>query len=136
MEGFVKRFILMGIVYLMIASILGVVMVIHPGAVHLRFAHVHLNLLGWISMLIFGVGYHILPRFSGKPLHSNRLGEVQFWLANTGLIGLALIATMGQVTSGDPLYSLYVLSALVEVFSIALFGYNMIMTLFIDKDPA
>lgn len=136
MEGFVKRFILMGIVYLMIASILGVVMVIQPGAVHLRFAHVHLNLLGWMSMLIFGVGYHILPRFSGKPLHSNRLGEVQFWLANTGLIGLALMATTGQVTAGDPLYPIYLLSALVEVLSIVVFGYNMILTLFIDKVPA
>ncbi|MDX1763131.1 MAG: cbb3-type cytochrome c oxidase subunit I [bacterium] len=135
MEGFVKRFILMGIVYLMVASVLGVVMVVQPGALELRFAHVHLNLLGWMSMLIFGVGYHILPRFSGKPLHSNRLGEVQFWLANVGLIGMALIATTGQTTSGDPLYSLYLLSALIEIGSIVVFGYNMILTLFVDKAP-
>jgi len=136
MEGFVKRFILMGIIYLMIASALGVFMIVHPGSLNLRFAHVHLNLLGWMSMLIFGVGYHILPRFSGKPLFSNRLGELQFWLANAGLIGLAGIAMAGQNTPGDPLYTLFVLSGLIEVLSIFLFGYNMIMTLFITNNPS
>ncbi len=133
MEGFVKRFILMGIIYLMIGSLLGIAMIIHPGLDTLRFAHVHLNLLGWMSMLIFGVGYHILPRFSGKPLYSNRLGEIQFWLANLGLIGMVLMAMTDQVTSGDPLFPLFVLSAVVEILSIFLFGFNMIMTLWIER---
>jgi cytochrome c oxidase cbb3-type subunit 1 len=136
MEGFVQRFILMGIIYLMIASILGIIMILDPAAVNLRFAHVHLNLLGWMSMLIFGVGYHILPRFSGKPLHSNRLGEIQFWLANIGLIGLALIATVEQVSPGDTLYGIYLTSGVLALLSILMFGYNMIMTLFVDKPPA
>ncbi len=136
MDGFVKRFILMGIIYLMVASALGVLMIVQPDASHLRFAHVHLNLLGWMSMLIFGVGYHILPRFSGKPLFSNKLGELQFWLANAGLIGLAGIAMTGQTSSGDSLYTLFVFSGLVEVLSIFIFGYNMIMTVFVTKEGA
>jgi len=136
MDGFVKRFILMGIIYLMIASGLGVLMIVQPDAANLRFAHVHLNLLGWMSMMIFGVGYHILPRFSGKPLFSNRLGELQFWLANAGLIGLTGIAMTGQITSGNSLYTLFVLSGLIEVLSIFIFGYNMVMTIFIVKEGA
>jgi cbb3-type cytochrome oxidase subunit 1 len=137
MEGFVKRFILMGIIYLMIASSFGVLMVVQPNAAaDLRFAHVHLNLLGWMSMLIFGVGYHILPRFSGKPLYSNKLGELQFWLANIGLIGLALISMTGKYAAGSPLYPYFVLAGLVEVLSIFIFGYNMIMTVFVTKQGA
>ncbi|MEE8403591.1 MAG: cbb3-type cytochrome c oxidase subunit I [Candidatus Hydrothermarchaeaceae archaeon] len=134
MEGFVKRFILMGIIYLMIASAMGVAMIVHPGVVNLRFAHVHLNLLGWMSMLIFGVGYHILPRFSGKPLYSNRLAETQFWLANIGLIGMVLLATTGQMIPGNPLRPLFVISAVVELFAIFIFGFNMIMTLFVSRE--
>jgi len=61
---------------------------IHVGPsvlMHLKFVHSHLNMLGWVSMMIFGVGYHILPRFAGKPLKSPKMGELQFWLANIGL---------------------------------------------------
>jgi cbb3-type cytochrome oxidase subunit 1 len=133
MDRFVKQFIFMGVVYLMIASVMGVVMAVRPLEVNLRFAHVHLNLLGWMSMLIFGVGYHILPRFAGKTLYSNRLGEIQFWVANIGLIGMVLLSMADQMTSGNPFYSLFVLSALLELLAIFIFGYNIIMTLFVDR---
>ena len=134
MDRFIKQFIFMGIVYLMIASAMGFAMMINPGGLDLRFAHVHLNLLGWMSMLIFGVGYHILPRFAGKVLYSNRLGEIQFWLANIGLIGLALISISGQVTPGDTFFPLYVLSAILEVVAIFIFGYNIIKTIFLEGE--
>ncbi len=136
MEGFVQRFILMGVIYFIIASLMGLVMIAQPGAENLRFAHVHLNLLGWMSMLIFGVGYHVLPRFAGKVLHSTRLGEIQFWAANAGLIGMAGISLAARPTAGDALYPLFLLSAAVEVAAILIFGYNMIMTLFVDKAPS
>jgi cbb3-type cytochrome oxidase subunit 1 len=112
---------------------MGVVMAVHPLGINLRFAHVHLNLLGWMSMLIFGVGYHILPRFAGKTLYSNRLAEIQFWLANIGLIGMVLLSMADRMTSGDPLYPLFVLSTLLELLAIFIFGYNIIMTLFVDR---
>ena len=134
MDKFVKQFIFMGILYLIIASIMGVIMAINPGFISLRFAHVHLNLLGWMSMLIFGVGYHILPRFAGKVLYSNPLAQAQFYLANAGLIGMAGLATIGHDTSGKSLYSLFVISGVVEVISIMIFGYNMIMTLFKESE--
>ncbi len=135
MEGFVQRFIMMGVIYFIVASLLGLVMIAQPGAENLRFAHVHLNLLGWMSMLIFGVGYHVLPRFAGKVLHSKRLAEIQFWAANAGLIGLALIPLAGRPTEGDALYPLFLLSGVVEMAAILIFGYNILMTLFIDKAP-
>jgi len=51
-----------------------------------------------------------------------------------GLIGLAGIAITGRNVPGDSLYTLFVLSGLIEVLSIFIFGYNMIMTLFIVKN--
>src|SRR5690606_13831782 len=45
-------------------------------------------LLGFVSMMIFGVAYHVIPRFSGAPLRSPRLALAHFWIAN---IGLALL---------------------------------------------
>ena len=54
-----------------------------------RPAHMHANLLGFVSMMIFGVAYHVIPRFSGAPLHSRRFAALHLWLANLGLACMA-----------------------------------------------
>jgi protein-S-isoprenylcysteine O-methyltransferase Ste14 len=41
-------------------------------------------------MLIFGVAYHVIPRFTGHPLHSRRLAELHWWASNVGLVVLVL----------------------------------------------
>lgn len=82
MDRFVKNFILMSIIYLAAATVLGIFMLAHPSFMALKFVHSHLMLLGWVSMMIFGVGYHILPKFAGKFLKSKAVAEAQFWLAN------------------------------------------------------
>jgi hypothetical protein len=51
----------------------------------LRPLHAELNLWGWVSLLIYGMAYHMLPRFAGRPLHSPRAAEAQSWLAIGGV---------------------------------------------------
>jgi len=36
-------------------------------------------------MMIFGVAYHVIPRFSGHPLWRRGLAVWHWWLANAGL---------------------------------------------------
>lgn len=137
MDRFVKGFIGMSIVYLALASVLGIMMLAHPSLITLKFVHSHLNMLGWVSMMIFGVGYHILPRFSGKPLKSVKIGEVHFWLANIGLIGMLLFAALGIYSREPGLYNtLAVVFGIIESFSIGLFFYNMFATLFAKEKEA
>ena len=123
MDKFVKNFIIMSIIYLGIASILGLTMLGNPQLMHYKFVHSHLNMLGWVSMMIFGVGYHILPRFMGKPLKSPKIGAAHFWLANTSLIGMLLFYILGSMTVS-------LLFGLVQAFSIFLFFYNMLATIY------
>ena len=47
-----------------------------------------MNLVGFVVMMIFGVGYQMLPRFFGHPIHSRALAAAHIWLANLGLAGL------------------------------------------------
>src|SRR5512137_2600250 len=94
METFVRRFIIMSIVYLGVAAIVGIAMLGSEKAMALKFVHSHLNMLGWVSMMIYGVGYHILPRFMGRQLYSTKLGEAQFWMANIGLVVMLLFYTI------------------------------------------
>lgn len=130
MDRFVKNFIAMSIVYLGAASVVGVFMLANPAYAALRFAHSHLMLLGWVSMMIYGVGYHILPRFAGKVLKSRRMGEAQFWAANIGLVGLTVFHTINLLRPDALMRWIAVASGVLELVSIALFFYNMMATVF------
>ena len=65
-------------------------MAAHPVWTVYRLAHVHMMLLGFVTMMIYGVAYHVLPRFSGHPLWSPRLAGWHCWSAQ---LGLALMVT-------------------------------------------
>lgn len=86
MEPYVKLFIRSSLVWLGTGVLIGVGMALLPvEAMVLRPAHAHANLLGFVSMMIFGVAYHVLPRFTGNPLHSGRLAIAHLVIANGGL---------------------------------------------------
>jgi cytochrome c oxidase cbb3-type subunit 1 len=89
MDPVVRRFIKMSLVWLGLGASLGLAMAAVPTSTLYRTAHLHLNLLGFVAMMIFGVAYHVMPRFSGNPLHHRGLAVVHFWLANIGLLFLA-----------------------------------------------
>jgi cbb3-type cytochrome oxidase subunit 1 len=129
MDRFVRNFIVVSIIYLALAALLGVCMLADQSLLSLKFVHSHLMLLGWVSMMIYGVGYHVLPRFSGRPLRHPKMGELQFWTANAGLVGMLLFYALG-VYNPLPFYrTLSIVFGVVEVLSIFLFFYNMLATL-------
>ena len=89
MDWFSKAFIKASVTWLALGVTLGVAMAVHPVWVIYRPAHLHMNLLGFVAMMIFGVAYHVLPRFTGNPLHSRRLAAAHWWIANVGLVMFA-----------------------------------------------
>jgi len=130
MDRFVRNFIIMSIVYLGVASIIGLLMLGHPTLMYMKFIHSHLNMLGWVSMMIFGVGYHILPRFTGRPLRYPKLGEVHFWLANISLIGMLSFYLLSSLFVDISIFkSLSTIFGLIQAVSIFLFFYNMLATM-------
>ena len=101
MDKFVKGFIVMSVVYLGAAAVMGIVMLANQNVMALKFVHSHLNMLGWVSMMIYGVGYHILPRFMGRALYSNKIGEIQFYLANISLVSMLLFYALNVYNPSD-----------------------------------
>ena len=63
--------------------VLGVAMGVAMGITH-RFEyapiHAHVNLLGWASLALFALIYHMRPQAA-----ATRLARLQFWVHNTGL---------------------------------------------------
>jgi cytochrome c oxidase cbb3-type subunit 1 len=85
MDPFVRRFIKSSLAWLAGGVILGVAMIVQPIWIIYRPAHLHMTLLGFVTMMIFGLGYHLLPRVGGSPLKWKWLAMFHLWIANAGL---------------------------------------------------
>ena len=99
MEWFVKAFVKASLAWLALGVTLGVAMAAHPLWVIYRPAHMHMVLLGFVTMMIFGVAYHVIPRFAGFPLFSRRAAGIHWWMSNAGL---ALMVTGFIVRANAP----------------------------------
>jgi cytochrome c oxidase cbb3-type subunit 1 len=87
-DPFAKVFIRASLLWFVGGITLGLAMAMHPAWVVYRPAHAHMNLVGFVVMMIFGVGYQMLPRFFGHPIHSRWLATAHVWMANLGLAAL------------------------------------------------
>jgi cbb3-type cytochrome oxidase subunit 1 len=90
MDWYVRAFLKASLAWLAFGVTLGVAMAAHPVWTLYRLAHVHMMLLGFVTMMIFGVAYHVLPRFAGVPLHSRRAAAWHWWISNVGLVGMVI----------------------------------------------
>lgn len=125
MDKYAKAFVKASLVYLGVGVITGLIMLAHPDLLYtLTRVHTHINLLGFMAMMVYGVGYHILPRFMGRPVYSHRLGNVQVWLANITLIGLS-ISWILEASLGGVWHKLAILFGLGQGVSIFLFIINL-----------
>lgn len=88
MDWFVKAFIRASLAWFALGILLGLIMAAHPPWVAYRPAHAHMNVVGFLTMMVFGVGYQLLPRLFGHGLFSRRLAIAHWWLANGGLAGM------------------------------------------------
>jgi len=79
-------------------------------------AHAHLNLLGWVSLFLFGIYYHLHPATNASPI---ALVQVWAWIVMTVVlsIGVALVHTGHQ--AGDPIAAV---SSIVLLLDMLLFG--------------
>jgi len=128
-EPFVRRFLRASLVWFALGVGLGFGMAVAPGALlAARPAHAHANLLGFVTMMIFGVAYHVIPRFTGAPLHSPRLAAVHVWVANLA-VALLVAGCLARVRPGWSGAWLLHAGAALGVLSAGLFVYNVWRTL-------
>ena len=130
MEGSTKRFIYAALFYLAVGAVVGLLQAINPFWVNaLRFSHAHLLLLGFMAMMVYGIGYFILPRFTSTSLLWPGLVSIHFWLANTGLIGMVLFKPLGVAFMSPMLTGLFYAAAVAQVLGVFMFCINLAATL-------
>jgi cbb3-type cytochrome oxidase subunit 1 len=128
MEWFVRWFIRSALVWFGLGITLGLCMAAHPAWIIYRPAHVHMNLVGFVTMMIFGVAYHVIPRFTGHQLHSRAIAGWQWWLANIGLAGMVAGFVL-QPHIGARGMMVLVAGGTLEAISAYLFVYNIWRTI-------
>ena len=126
MDRYPALFVRISLVYFAIGVTLGALMganMLNPWT--WRFVHIHLSLLGFMTMMISGVAYHVLPRFSGKPVRRPALIGVHFWLANVGLAGMVgtrALSAAGIAQEGLRIFPVFGVMAAVSIW---LLVYNL-----------
>lgn len=113
------RFFKIAAVYFVIAIILGIIM----GITHnfsLSSVHAHLNLLGWVSMALFGTIYHLFPAAG-----SSKLAKIHFWLHNLGVPVMQGGISLVMLTNNGGFTVLAVVGSLVVVLGGILFAVNV-----------
>jgi cbb3-type cytochrome oxidase subunit 1 len=135
MEWFVRAFLRASLTWFGLGVTLGVGMAVRPAWVVYRPVHLHLNLLGFVSMMIFGVALHVIPRFTGRPLYSTRLAGSQWWLSNGGLA--LMVAGFGLRVEGAATATVVLAAGgLFSAFGAYAFIYNLWRTLGESPSPA
>ncbi|MDX8401189.1 MAG: cbb3-type cytochrome c oxidase subunit I [Mariprofundaceae bacterium] len=56
-----------------------------PGHMIDPLAHAHINLVGGVTILGMAVTYYLMPKLTGRPIHSRRLAEHSFWWTAIGV---------------------------------------------------
>ena len=131
-----KRFVFASLFYLGLAALFGILNGLTDIGYFGSFAHSHFNLLGFMAMIIFGIGYFILPRFNGTDLRWPGWVPVHFWLANVTLVGMVVFRGLQIETGSDLFQMLFIIAAALQVVSLFMFIVNIWVTLSPRKKPS
>jgi hypothetical protein len=98
------------VVFLVAGLIWGLVMAISQDFSTMP-AHAHLNLLGWVSLFLFGIYYRLHPSLEGS-----RSAHVQVWIWIIGTIIMAIGITLVQTghTVGEPIAAVGSIAVLLD----------------------
>ena len=138
MSQYTRRFVISGLLFLFISGLFGLSMAAHPHLrLLLRFSHIHMMMIGWVSMLIFGLGYHVIPRFCMSRLVPDHWQMLHWWLANVGLAGMVVIPIV-QFEAPQHIESwqtLFLIFGIMQFMGILIFVLNMLRVLQILPAP-
>ena len=86
--------------------------------------HVHMNLLGWMSLALVGAFYHLYPS-----LEKNSLAKWHFWLHNIGLPIMMVCIGLAIVGAGDIFFLLATIGGVATLLGIFCFGFNVLLNM-------
>ena len=120
----------MGITMIKISSVyfaVGILLGYYMSSTHsylLGPVHVHINLLGWTSLILAGILYYLFPA-----LAEGKAGKWHFWLHNIGLPIMMLSLSLVLVTENNAFLPGTAVGATITAGGILIFVWNILKNL-------
>ncbi len=67
---------------------------------HYTIAHSHLGMYAFVTMMLFGSMYYIMPRLTGREWPSRRLIQVHFWCCGLGVLHYFAVLSVAGIEEG------------------------------------
>jgi cytochrome c oxidase cbb3-type subunit 1 len=67
---------------------------------HYTVAHAHLGMYAFVTMMLFGAMYYMMPRLTGKEWPSRWLIRIHFWGCALGVLHYWIILSIGGIKQG------------------------------------
>lgn len=121
MEKIAGYFMKAGVLYALAGFTIGLVMGASK-SFGMTSVHAHLGVIGWLTMAVFAVYYHLVPAAA-----RNGAAKVHFWVANAGVLILSvslalLVSGMAAAEAGAAIGSV------ITVLSLLIFAYIVFKT--------
>ena len=114
-----QRFLKIAVVYLFLGALLGIMMGIFQNFALLP-VHAHIGLLGWATLALAGVIYHLHPAAA-----QTRLARLHFWIHNLAL-PVFMISLSYYLLGHAALMGVVVAAALLLLLGLGLFMVNIL----------
>ena len=135
MEPYSRLFIKTSLGYLLFGVLLGTLMSWDSLVIErLRFVHIHINLLGFMVMMIAGVAYHVVPRFAGRSMHWVEGIKYHYYLHNIGLLGMVGVKLIDVYEIINKNINFFIYFAVVMTISLIIMVYNLYFTLQVPSE--
>lgn len=118
-----RTFIKIAVIYFMIGISFGLYMSI-THVFNMTSIHVHVNLLGWMSLALVGIIYHLYP-----DLEKTTLAKLHFWLHNIGLPVMMIAIGLAIVGVSPIFFPIATFGGAVTLIGIFCFGFNILLNI-------
>lgn len=117
-----RSFMLVGTLFLLTGIPIGMYMGA-AGNMALAPLHAHINLLGFVLMMVFGLIYRSFPAMVASPL-----ARIHFWLHTVGTLGVAVMLFLllsGRITEAG-MVPAAPLSEVIVMIGLLCFAWNLV----------
>ena len=111
-----RGFLVIGSIYLVLGMCLGLYMGAHEDF-KLAPLHAHINLVGFVLMVLFSLTYKVFPAMSGSGL-----ARLHFWMHQIG--ALLLLVGLWLILTGTAVGPLMAVPEIVVILGMVIFGWN------------
>lgn len=115
-----KSLLKISVVYFMIGISFGLYMSV-THVFNMTSVHVHINLLGWVSLALAGVIYHLYPH-----LENTGLAKAHYWLHNIGLPVMMIAIALAILGVSPIFFPIATTGGAVTLIGIFCFGFNVL----------